>query len=74
LPWLLFEALEVRAEWLTLGEEVMAPKLNVLGEPRHLDALAGVANEDGCGDVIEVDHHLGLVEAELMSPLRALSS
>jgi hypothetical protein len=52
----------------------MAPELNVLKGPRHLDALAGVANEDGCGDVIEVDHHLGLVGAELMMPLRALSS
>jgi hypothetical protein len=65
----LFECLEVRAQWLTLGEEVVAPELDVLEKPTHVDTLAGVASEDGSADVVEVDHHLGLVKVVLVMPV-----
>jgi hypothetical protein len=70
----LWEALKERGERLTHSEKVMAPELDVLEQPGHIDALAGVANEDGSGGIVEVDHHLGLVEAELMMPVRVVEA
>jgi len=66
---MLLKALEERAQWLALGEEVMTPELDVLEKPGHIDTLTGVASEDGSGDVVVVSHHLGLVEAKLIMPV-----
>jgi hypothetical protein len=38
---LLLEAFELRAEWLALGEGVVAPELIVFEKPVNFDALAG---------------------------------
>lgn len=63
------EALEERAQWLALGKKVVAPELDVLEKPGHVDALPGVASEDGRGEVVRVRHHLSLVEAILIMPV-----
>ena len=69
-----FKCLEVRAQWLTLGEKVMAPELDVLEQPGHVDTLAAVTGEDRGGDVVKVGHHLGLVEAALILPVPAVEA
>ena len=59
------EGLEGRDKNLIPGDEVVAPELDVLEQPGHVDVETLGTTEDRSGDVVSVSSHLRTLEAAL---------
>lgn len=59
------EGFEGRGKSVTPGDEVVAPELDVLEQPGHVDVEALRTDEDWSGHVVGVSSHLSAVKAAL---------